>query len=100
MSELPSVRLTGGPTERGRTHGETFAEAIRRNVSTYMERFEHNDVPEAEVRGQAAEFLSEIEDWNPAYAAELRGVADLTERSLRVARGPPYESSYRTHRLD
>lgn len=75
MSELPSVRLTGGPAERGRTHGEAFAEAIRRNVSTYMERFEHNGVPAAEVRDRAAEFLSRMADWNPAYAAELRGVA-------------------------
>jgi len=75
MSELPSVRLTGDSTERGRTHGEAFPEAIRQNVSTYMERFEHNGVPEAEVRDQAAEFLSRMENWNPAYAAELRGVA-------------------------
>ncbi|MDR9431048.1 MAG: C45 family peptidase [Natronomonas sp.] len=75
MSELPLVRLTGGPAERGHTHGEAFAEAIRQNFSTYMERFEYNGVPESEVRDQAAEFLSRMADWNPAYAAELRGVA-------------------------
>jgi len=75
MSELPSVRLTGNPTERGRTHGEAFPEAIRQNVSTYMGRFEHNGVSETEVRDRAAEFLSRMENWNPAYAAELRGVA-------------------------
>jgi isopenicillin-N N-acyltransferase-like protein len=75
MSELPSVRLTGGPTERGRTHGAAFAEEIRRNVSTYMERFEHNGVPADDARDQAAEFLSRMSDWNSEYAAELRGVA-------------------------
>lgn len=75
MSELPSVRLAGDPAERGRTHGEAFPEAIRQNVSTYMERFEHNGVPEPEVLDQAAEFLSRMEKWNPAYAAEIRGIA-------------------------
>lgn len=75
MSELPTVRLAGGPAERGRAHGEAFSEAIRKNVATYMERFEHNGVSESEVRGRADEFLSRLADWNGAYAAELRGVA-------------------------
>lgn len=96
MSELPSVRLAGDPTERGHTHGETFSDAIQQNVSTYMERFEHNGVPEAEVRNQASEFLSRMEDWNPEYAAELRGVAagsgvDETEVAALNAR---YEVLY------
>lgn len=75
MSELPSVRLTGGPAERGRAHGEAFADAIRRNVSTYFSRFEHNGLSETQVRDRASEFLSRMADWNAEYAAELRGVA-------------------------
>lgn len=96
VSELPSVRLAGGPTERGRTHGEAFADEIRENVATYLRRFEHRGVSEGAVRDRAAEFLSRMADWNAAYAAELRGIAagsDVDERDV-AALNARYEVLY------
>lgn len=75
MGQLQRVRLRGGPHERGVTHGERFAEQIRENVRTYLERFAHTGVDESTVREQAEAFLPVIEEASEAYAEELRGVA-------------------------
>lgn len=76
MSQFERLKLTGSPRERGLIHGEAFADAIERNVETYLRRFEHHGADPATVREQAEEFLSLIEAENQAYAAEMRGVAD------------------------
>ncbi|WP_129113686.1 C45 family autoproteolytic acyltransferase/hydolase [Halegenticoccus tardaugens] len=76
MSELPHIALSGTAYERGVVHGETFADEIRKNVSVYLDRFEHHGASEETVRERAADFLPRIEEWHPEYAEELRGVAE------------------------
>ncbi|WP_264556632.1 C45 family autoproteolytic acyltransferase/hydolase [Halocatena marina] len=75
MDELPHVSLSGTAHECGVIHGETFANEIRQNVSVYLDRFAHHGVDEQTVREQAARFLPRIDEWNPDYAQELRGIA-------------------------
>ncbi|XVH33478.1 C45 family autoproteolytic acyltransferase/hydrolase (plasmid) [Haloferacaceae archaeon DSL9] len=76
MTGLPQITLSGTARERGLDHGEAFADEIRRNVETYLTRFAYHGADEKTVRAQAAEFVPQIEEWNRAYAEELRGIAD------------------------
>ena len=76
MRPLERVELSGSPEERGRTHGERFADEIRANVDTYLERFAHHGVDEDEVLDRAAAFRPVIEAANPEYAAEMRAVGE------------------------
>jgi len=70
------------PFERGRSHGEQFATAIRENVDTYLDRFAHNGVDEATAREHATRFVPIIEDANEAYAESMHGVADGSDLPL------------------
>lgn len=76
MESIERVELAGGPEDRGRTHGERFADEIRANVDTYLERFAHHGVDEHEVRERVEAFLPVIEACNLEYAAEMRAVAE------------------------
>jgi len=83
MEPLERVRLTGGPRERGLAHGERFADEIEANVETYVERFAREGVDGATVRERAEEFVPVIEEANPAYAEEMRAVAEGSGVPLR-----------------
>lgn len=81
-SEFERVVLTGSPYERGREHGERFADAVASNVEVYRERFAHEGVDLEAIREHAAEYVAVIERDNPAYAAEMRGVAEGSDVPL------------------
>jgi isopenicillin-N N-acyltransferase-like protein len=74
--EFERIVLTGSPAERGREHGERFAEAVASNVELYRERFAHEGVDLDSIREHAAEYVDVIERESPGYAAEMRGVAE------------------------
>lgn len=76
MPSFDIITLDGSPTERGVAHGEAVADGVAANVDAYLDRFEHEGVPRGTVREQADAFLDLIEDENPAYAAEMRGIAE------------------------
>ncbi|MFW5939775.1 MAG: C45 family autoproteolytic acyltransferase/hydrolase [Halolamina sp.] len=81
-TEFERVVLTGSPTERGREHGERFADAVASNVDLYRERFAHEGVDVDAIREHAADYVDLIERENPAYAAEMRGVAEGSDVPL------------------
>lgn len=74
-STVRTAVLRGDPYERGRTHGEEFAEEIAHNVAIYLDRFEYHGADEGTVRDQAEEFASFIADENDTYFREMEGVA-------------------------
>lgn len=78
MEPLERVELVGDAESRGTTHGERFADEIRQNVETYLERFAHHGVSEERVREHAEAFLPVIEATNPEYAREMRAVAEAS----------------------
>lgn len=69
------LTLEGTPTERGRRHGEAFADEVAANVDRYLRRFAHYGVDAETALEMAREFVPLVEDGAPAYAAEMRGVA-------------------------
>lgn len=75
MDQLEHATFSGGPVERGRQHGEAFADEIERNAEFYLEHFAENGVDEATARRHADQFIDRIADYNESYAEEMRGVA-------------------------
>ena len=76
IEAVETAVLSGGPHERGRTHGEEFAAETEHNVEVYFDRFAYHGADESTVREQAAEFTTFIEDENPTYFREMEGVAE------------------------
>jgi isopenicillin-N N-acyltransferase-like protein len=96
---LRRLELTGGPRERGLTHGETFATEVAANVDRYLEAFGYYGADEETVYEQAAEFVDIIEAENEAYFAEMEGVAegagvDIEDVTLLNARWEVMYSAY------
>ncbi|MFC7157842.1 C45 family autoproteolytic acyltransferase/hydrolase [Halomarina halobia] len=93
---LETLILDESPRERGVRHGEVFAEAIGRNLDRYLSKYDYYGVDPRTARKWAERFIPLIEDANPEYADEIRGVADgsgisLTDVTLLNAR---YEIMY------
>lgn len=77
MGDLAVATIAGETAyERGQVHGDKFADAIRENVDTYLDRFDHNGVDEETARENAGRFIPIIEDANEDYAEGMRGIAD------------------------
>ncbi|WP_306060016.1 C45 family autoproteolytic acyltransferase/hydolase [Natronococcus wangiae] len=76
MIQIPHITVSGSPYERGLDHGKAFEEEIRNNISTYIDRFAQHGAAEETVRDRAAEFRSRLEEWHPAYEAEVHGIAE------------------------
>src|SRR4051794_32412377 len=74
LMSFPLVRLHGTPYEQGRQHGEQLRDPIRRNLTVYFYRFQHEGrISRDEVLSRASRYLEMIEAQNPDYAAALRG---------------------------
>ncbi len=94
---LPLVELRGSPSEVGLEHGRAARAAIAHNVRTYLSRFfQEGRIDRDEARRRAAAYLSVIERANPAYAEEMRGIAEGSRQDLLdvVAVNVRYEIMY------
>lgn len=98
---LERLELTGPPEERGRTHGEAFADEIAANVERYLDVFAHYGADEETVYEQAEQFVDVIENANADYFAEMEGVAagagedvDLLDVTVLNARWEVMYSAY------
>ena len=76
MDDFERLVLSGEPRERGRRHGEAFAGAVADNVECYQRKFTYEGVDLEAAREQAVDYLDVIEAEVPAYAEEMRGIAD------------------------
>jgi isopenicillin-N N-acyltransferase-like protein len=77
MQSIPSVRVEGGPRERGRQYGEIARERVRRSLEAYEAVFAHYagwDWPT--VSEHALRYVAPIEDLWPQYVEEIRGIAE------------------------
>ena len=77
MQGIPSVRVEGGPLERGRQYGEIARERVRRSIEAYEAVFAHYaewDWPT--VSAHALRYVAPIEQLWPQYVQEIRGIAE------------------------
>lgn len=97
--QLERLELTGGPRERGLTHGQTFADEIEANIDRYLSVFEHYGADEETVYEQAEEFVGIIEAENADYFEEMRGISegaglDIVDVTVLNARWEVMYSAY------
>jgi isopenicillin-N N-acyltransferase-like protein len=79
---LEHLVLSGEPYDRGHRHGQRFAAEIAANAKRYFDKLAHYDIAEETALDMAAKFIPLIEDSEPAYAEEMRGIADGSDRPL------------------
>lgn len=96
---LPVLRLEGEgtPYERGLVHGREARERIAHNVHVYFKRFEREGkLSRREARRRAEAYSNVIQEQNPRYAEEMRGVAEGSRRKIWeiVALNVRYELMY------
>ena len=73
---FPLIDLSGGPRERGRTHGKAAADRLRRGIKMYAESLLKNGVDWKELERRAEAMVPAIERFDPAYVEEMRGIAE------------------------
>ena len=73
---FPLIDLSGGPRERGRTHGKAAADRLRRGAKMYAESLLNSGVDWAELERRAEALVPSIEKFDPTYIEEMRGIAE------------------------
>jgi isopenicillin-N N-acyltransferase like protein len=76
MTAIALLTTAGGAHACGLAHGRRFTQEIAQNVETYVRRFAASGLDRDEAFIEAERWLKAITDLNPAYAEEMRGIAD------------------------
>ncbi len=69
---FPEITISGTPDERGNAHGEALSSEIEATIEYYATIFKKSS---AEIFDRAKHFRSVIHEYNPAYCAEIDGIA-------------------------
>ncbi|HET9072232.1 MAG TPA: C45 family peptidase [Acidimicrobiales bacterium] len=73
----PSIRVGGGPRQRGRAYGEAARDRVRISREAYEEAFGRTaGWTWAQARDAAAAYLAPVEAAFPQYLEEMRGIAE------------------------
>lgn len=73
---FPLIEVMGDARTRGRQYGAQAAERVRRSASFYAGQLEAMTLTRQEVRGLVDTFLTKVEDFEPLYVDEMRGIAE------------------------
>jgi len=87
MPAIPVLTTAGGAHARGLAHGRRFTEQIAQNIETYIGRFAASGLDRDESFTEAEQWLKAITALAPAYAEEMRGIAegaDQTEAAIAL----------------
>src|SRR5687768_5038765 len=73
---FPLVELSGNAHARGVQYGRAVPDRIRRSVALYRGQLRDMALTAADVRGFVQAFVPRIEEFDPLYVEEMRGIAD------------------------
>ncbi len=76
MAPIPHLTTTGDGHARGFAHGRRFRREIAENVETYVGRFAASGLDRNQAFSEAEQWLKAITALAPAYADEMRGIAE------------------------
>jgi isopenicillin-N N-acyltransferase-like protein len=76
MTVIPFLTTAGDAHACGLAHGRRFAQEIAQNVETYVRRFAASGLVREEAFIEAERWRDAITTLDPAYAEEMRGIAD------------------------
>jgi isopenicillin-N N-acyltransferase-like protein len=75
VEPFPLIDLAGPPEARGRAYGQAAKARVRRTLAHYGAQLAGAGQDAAAVRAMARAFVPKIEAFDPAYVAEMRGIA-------------------------
>src|SRR5215467_7602622 len=81
MTGIAHLTTEGGAHACGLAHGRRFAREIADNVATYLRRFAASGLERDAAFAEAARWRKAIAAHSPAYAEEMRGIADGSGQS-------------------
>ena len=73
---FPLISVSGSPRERGRSYGERARGRIIAGAAHYVEQIARLEITAEAVERLSGTFLPTIEGFEPAYAEEMRGIAE------------------------
>ena len=76
MSAIACLTVTGDAHACGLAHGTRFAREIAENIETYLRRFAASCLARDQALVEGRRWLAAIAKTNPAYAEEMRGIAE------------------------
>jgi isopenicillin-N N-acyltransferase like protein len=76
IEPVPLIEVSGSPLERGRQYGRLAAARIRKGASQYLEQLQKLSLDSAGLAALVREYLPVIEEFEPSYVAEMRGIAE------------------------
>lgn len=77
MNAFPTIRVAGGPRDRGRSYGEQAGDRIGRSIEAYGEVFRaYAGWDWGRVRREAARYEAPIAAFDDRYLDEMRGMAE------------------------
>jgi isopenicillin-N N-acyltransferase-like protein len=71
----PLIELSGTAEARGRAYGQAAKARVHRSLAHYGAQLAKSGQDAAKVRALARAFVPRIEEFEPAYVAEMRGIA-------------------------
>src|SRR5262245_40462900 len=80
---FPTIKLEGEARERGRQYGSAAGDRIALSIAGYERAFRHYAGGTwRQTREEAKRFSDPIIDYEPAYLAEIEGIADGAQLSV------------------
>ena len=73
---FPLIELAGSAQARGLQYGRAATDRIRLSVGLYRRQLEGMALTASDVRGFVDAFIPRIEDFDPSYVAEMKGIAE------------------------
>ena len=81
MTSIPLLATEGDAHACGLAHGRRFAQEIADNLATYLRRFAVSGLDRERAFAEAETWHTAIAAQSPAYAEEMRGIADGSGQS-------------------
>lgn len=75
IEPFPLIELSGPPEARGRAYGRAAKARVHKSLAHYGEQLAASGQDAEKVRALARAFVPRIEAFEPAYVAEMRGIA-------------------------
>jgi isopenicillin-N N-acyltransferase-like protein len=79
---FPLITMTGGARERGHQYGRQARDRIHRSVRIYGGQLQGMSLGRSEIEPIVQAFLPKIEEFDPAYVEEMRGIAEGADLEL------------------
>ena len=75
IEPFPLIEISGPPFSRGVEYGQKAVERIRKGTTHYLSQLDDLSLDAAGVAALVRDYLPVIEQFEPAYVEEMRGIA-------------------------